>query len=142
MVVMASWRLALNNDVNELIAIACTIRNWVVPRFGAATEPMIEKAYHPSYSSAVAEFLQVYPAREFPQINEGALVDPVEGMLLKIDEIYDCRLIDITSSRAFPAGARYFGRAANPTEWFKRVVLDRQNIHKLIGTFGSQQFFE
>lgn len=141
LLVMASWRLALNNDVNELMAIACVIRNWVIPRYGAMVEPMLSKAYHLSYSDAIAEFLRVYPTREFPKINEGALVDPQEGMLLKVDEIYDCKLVDLTSSRSFPVGARYFGRVVNATDWFRTTVLARQDVHPLIGTFGSQQFY-
>lgn len=141
LIVMATWRLACNNDVNELVAIACVLRNWVVPRWGSTTEPMVSKPTHASYSDAVAEFLSIYPTREFPRVNEAALVDPVEGMLLKVDSLYDYSLVDLTSSRSHPAGARYFGRASKAGDWFKRTVLERQDVHPLIGTFGSQQFY-
>jgi hypothetical protein len=117
------------------------IRNWIVPRFGAKTEPMISKSYHASYTDAVKEFLSIYPLRELPAINEPALVDPVEGAFLKVDGIYDCSLIDLTSSRAFPQGARYFGRVTQASDWFQRTVLQRQDVHPLIGNFGSQSFY-
>jgi hypothetical protein len=139
--VAAAWKLGLNNDPNELLAIMCVIRNWVVPRYQAARSPMNGKIYFTSYSEAVQAFHDIYPARPLPAINEGALIDPVEGLLMKVDGIYDCSLIDVTSSRAFPFGARYFGRAANPSGWFKAEVLQHQDVHPLIGMFGSQSFY-
>ena len=140
LLVAASWRLAKNNDVNEILAIACVIRNWVVPRFQARVFPMNGQAYFKSYSEAVDNFFSLYPLRAFPTINEAALIDPDEGILVKVDSVYDCTMVDMTSSRANPFGARYFGRANNPSAWFRSEVLERQDIHPLIGQFGSQAF--
>ncbi|MHB8503429.1 MAG: hypothetical protein ACYDHE_21105 [Candidatus Acidiferrales bacterium] len=140
-IVAAAWQLGRSNDVNELVAIMCVIRNWVIPRYGATAEPMLSKAYHPSYSDVAADFLSIYPVRPLPAINEPVLVDPVEGLLLKVDGIYDCSLVDLTSSKAYPAGARYFGRVTQASEWFQQTVLQRQNVHPLIGNFGSQSFY-
>jgi hypothetical protein len=141
LIVAAAWQLGKSNDINELVAIMCVLRNWVTPRYGAKVEPMQSKSYHASYSDAVAEFLNIYPVRPLPAVNEPALVDPVEGLLLKVDGLYDCSLVDLTSSRAFPVGARYFGRVAQATESFNCMVLRRQDVHPLIGNFGSQSFY-
>jgi hypothetical protein len=142
LLVAAAWQLGASNDINELIAIMCVVRNWVVPRFGAAgLEPIRTKVHHSSYSDAIAEFLSVYPTRPLPNVNEGALVDPVEGLLLKVDSVYDCSLVDLTSSRNFPFGARYFARVTQASDWFKQMVLSRQGAHPLIGNFGSMSFY-
>jgi hypothetical protein len=141
LLVIAAWRLAKSNDPNELLAIMSVIRNWVVPRYGVKVEPMVQETYYKSYSAAIADFFEIYPTRGLPAINEPALIDPVEGLLLKVDSCYSCDMVDTTSSRAFPGGARYFGRAASPTEWFQRTVLARQDVHPLIGSFGSVQMF-
>jgi hypothetical protein len=139
--VNAAWQLARSNDVNELCAIMSVVRNWVVPRYGVKVEPMREKIYHASYTDAVKEFLSIYPTRELPAVNDPMLVDPVEGLLIKVDAVYDCSLVDLTSSRAFPGGARYFGRVTQASEWFQHTVLNRQDVHPLIGNFGSQSFY-
>ena len=138
---MAAWQLARSNDINELCAIMNVVRNWVVPRYGAKTEPMREKVYHVSYTDAVKEFLSIYPTRELPTVNEPMLVDPVEGLFMKVDAVYDCTLVDLTSSRAFPQGARYFGRVTQATDWFQQTVLSRQDVHPLVGNFGAQSFY-
>jgi hypothetical protein len=138
LLVMASWQLASSNNVNELLAIMCTIRNWVVPKYGFIGRPMVEKVYYPSYSEAIEEFLAIYPVREMPRVNEPALVDEVEGMLLKVDGIYDCTHLDVTSSRQAPYGARYFGRPGN--KFFESEVLQHQDVHPLIGSFGGSSF--
>jgi hypothetical protein len=144
LLVATSWQLAINNDVNELLAIACTIRNWVVTRFGVPRRPdaRFGKLYYSSYSEACESFLQLYPIRSLPAINEPGLVDPDEGLLMRIDGVYDCALVDVTSSRAFPGGARYFTRAhRHDGDWFHSEVALQPEIHPLIGTFGSQQFY-
>lgn len=140
-----TWQLAVNSDINELLAIACTIRNWVVPRYGVQRLPMNGKAYFKSYSEAAETFLALYPTRPLPAITEPALIDQDDGLLVMIDGVYDCTTLDLTSSRAFPGGARYFGRGAIGTHRvqgpYRDEVLQHQDIHPLIGTFGSQQFY-
>jgi len=131
---LASWQLAGSNNVDELVAIACTIRNWVVPR------PGVQRFNYKSYTEAIETFLQLYPVREFPRINEPALIDPADGILNKADRVYDYRLPDITASPSFPTGARVFCRAGG-NEWPNQEVASRPGEHLLIGTFGAQQFY-
>jgi len=147
LLVQACWRLARNNDVNELLAIGCTIRNWIVTRmfsangYRVAWPGTLGTVYFPNYATAVAMFLEHYPARSAPGVIEPAIVDPTEGLLAQIDSVYDCSLPDLTSTRGFPGGARYFGRVTSVPEWFKAEILARQDAHPLIGSFGSQQFY-
>ena len=137
---MAAWRLARSSDVNELLAILCTLRNWVTNR-----GLMHTGLYHfKTYTEVVENFLAIYPVRSLPMINEPALIDPREGLLAVVDGVYDNTRADITSSHANPSGARYFGVASEvgTGSWFDEEVLKQPHIHKLIGKFGSQQFYE
>lgn len=134
LIVSATFRLAKTDDVNELLAIACVIRNLVVPRLGKRPE-------FSSYTEAIGEMLVAYDLRPLPRHDNPALVDPEDGLLLKVDAVYDCSLPDVTSSHAHPNGARFFGMTRHPSGWFQAAILDRQDVHPLIGTFGSQQFF-
>lgn len=134
LIIAATFRLAKSDDVNELLAIACVIRNLVVPRLGQTPE-------YPSYTDAVGELLSVYDLRPLPRHDCPALVDPEDGLLVKIDSVYDNSLPDITSSRTHPQGARFFCMTRYPASWFKAAILDHQDQHILIGTFGAQQFF-
>jgi len=137
---MSCWRLARTNDTNELLAIACTLRNWLVRRPFADQRGLI---YFDTYISAIESFMSVCPLRDMPRGNEPAMIDPSEGLLRRIDGVYDCSQPDITSNHANPQGARYFGPACeigNGT-WFDTEVLQRQGVHQLVGTFGGQQFF-
>ena len=137
LLVLTAWRTSSGNGVNELFAIACTLRNWVVPRPGQAVPD------YKSYTEAVLHFWENYPLRGFPKVNEPTLIDPNEGLFVCIDQVYNNTVPDITSSQAFPNGARHFGRArlAIPGSWFYDNILSRQHEHPLIGTFGSQQFY-
>lgn len=136
LLVMVSWQLACSHDVNELLAIACVIRNWVVPRLG-------EAPVYRTYSEACAYFLLAYQPRQMPEGNEPSLIDPDEGLMAKVDAVYDNSQLDVTSSQQHPRGARYFARVVSLQlpEWFKATVLDQQGKHPLIGTWGSQQFY-
>lgn len=135
LLVMAAFKLAKSDDVNELLAIACTIRNWVVPRMNRGQET------YRTYSEAVANFLTAYPSRPLPDVFSPALIDPTDGLLARIDSVYDNSLVDITSSRSNPGGARYFGSARNPDPWFEKEIIQRQELHPLIGTWGAQSFY-
>lgn len=125
-----AWRLAISNSVDELIAIASTIRNHVIPRPGKV-------ATYKSFPEACAEFLIAYPVREAPQVNEMALIAPM-GLLSVIEKIYSCEYADITATQTTP-GATMFARTATLEEkdWRYFQVRSKQ----LCGTFGSQQFF-
>lgn len=145
LLVQASWRLARSNDINELMAVACTIRNWVITKHypGISRHPMghLSQIYYGTFSEAIEAFYEMYPdPRPSPAIDEPALIDPMEGLLLKIDEVYNCSMADFTSSKAFPGGARYFARNGG-AGWIKEEIVCRREEHPLIGTFGGQQFY-
>ena len=134
LLVAATFRLAKSDDVNELLAISCVLRNLVVPRYGQVAE-------YPSYTDALTAVLEAYELRPLPRHDNPALIDPDEGLLGKIDSVYDNSLPDVTSSRTHPGGARYFGSASRPGGWFHSQVISRQDIHPLIGSWGAQQFY-
>jgi hypothetical protein len=124
------WRLALSDSVDELIAVGCTLRNWVIPKMGKI-------AKYKTYPEACADFLRTYPLRDFPNMTEDALVS-TNGLLSVIDGIYDCSYPDLTATQTTP-GALYFARAhsVNPDDWRYGITHN----HQLLGTFGSQQFW-
>jgi hypothetical protein len=121
MLVLASWRLASQSDVTELLAIACVIRNAVV------------RGNFKTYGDAVNFYMRSYPLREHPHGNEPQLIDPQDGLLGKIDSIYDCSAPDITSSLANPKGASAFAVARRDPHF--------GDGRQLIGTFGGTQFY-
>jgi hypothetical protein len=130
MLAQTSYRLAMSDSLDELICIALTIRNWVVPRPGSLIPCK-------SYPVACREFLASYPVRDLPYGDEDVLTAP--GALLSlIDSIYNCSHPDITATQTTP-GALYFGRASSllPGDWRYQISRTRQ----LLGTFGTQQFW-
>lgn len=129
-----SWRLAKSSDTNELIAIACTLRNHAIPRMGMGRGR--------TYTEVIEDFISTYPLRENPTINELSFSGP-NGLLSVIDDIYNCKYIDITASKSQPGGAKYFARAATLTsdDWRYEEVIQRPGLHPIIGTFGAQQFY-
>lgn len=135
----ACWRLSKSNDTNELLAIGCTLRNWVVPHMGQVGH------FYKSYLECIETFYDNYPKRRLPPTsNDPALIDLDSGLLWKIDEIYDNKYPDLTSSDNNLFGARYFGRPATsaPDSWFTLSVLNNQGAHPLIGSFGGSSFYE
>lgn len=130
------WRLARSSNVDELIAIAATLRNHVIARQGAATE-------YKSFTDVCEDFLRLCPIRDRPRMDEPALISYPDGLLCNIEQIYDCSALDITSTQANPRGAKYFCRVAELTQgdWFKTEIVDKPNLHPLIGAFGSQNFY-
>ena len=131
------YRLANSSDTNELIAIAATIRNWVVPKMGRPAE-------YESYSDACLVFLENYPLRGYPTADDPAFISRPEGLLCNISQIYSCEYPDITATQDHPNGARFFARVSglSDTDWRKIEIANRPTGHCLLGTFGSQQFFE
>lgn len=131
----AAYRLAHQDDINESIAIACVIRNHVRPRLGVSQ--------YKSYTQAIDDFFGIYPVRPNPEINSPVL-NGKAGILSAIDSIYDCSYVDITASRNNPTGAKYFARvrSLSQDDWRFIEVVSRPQLHPLIGTFGSQQFYE
>lgn len=119
----AAWQLAASNNVSELLAIACVIRNYVM-RLGCR-----------SYGDAINRVYAIRAGkfRPLPTGNEPHLVDPAEGLLVQVDSIYDNSAPDVTSSLANPNGATLFIDPRNETAPVGR---------RLIGNFGSMQFYE
>lgn len=129
----SAWRLAKVNDINELVAICCVIRNHAVPRMGVGLSR--------SYSEVIEDFLSTYPLRPNPAINEPLLVAS-GGLFEVIDDIYHCSYVDITASRSQPLGAKFFARVQNMPEddWRWEIIRDQAH-HPLIGGFGGQNFY-
>lgn len=131
------WQLARSSDVNELAAVACTIRNLVIPRIG-------QIAAFPSYLEACEASILVYPTRQRPALTDIAFTDPTSGFLAIAEDIYDCSYQDITASHDHSNGAKYFysvsGLAAD--HWFQIEILNQPEKHPLLGTFGALQFFQ
>ena len=130
------WSLARSSNTDELTAIACTLRNHVVPRMG-------QVAAFKTFTEACENFLAVYPLRERPTLQEPAFISYPDGLLAVIEAIYSCSFPDTTSTQAFPNGAKYFARVSElkDDDWRKVEVVNRPGVHPLIGTIGSQQFF-
>jgi hypothetical protein len=131
------WRVARSSDQNELVACACAIRNYVVPRIG-------QVATYTSFSEACDAFLLVYPTRPRPSMDDPAFVSQPNGLLANIEEIYSCSYADVTATHDHPGGARYFSRVTtlDPNDWFQLEIVNKQAIHPLLGTWGSLQFFQ
>ena len=127
----AVWRLAKSNDLNELAAIACVLRNHVIVRPG-------QMATYPTYLKACEDFLKALAGwtRPGPDMTEDGLVSHPDGLLAIIDSVYDCSYPDLTATTTTP-GARYFCQAAQAPDWMKPILT----THHLCGTFGSQQFW-
>lgn len=139
LLVISAWRLAVSTDPWEMLAIMCTIRNWIVPHQGQIAH------FFKSYTEAVQHFYDNYPLRPLPiTTNLPVFTDLSEGIQYKVDEVYSGKYPDITGSDNNPFGARYFGRATNPSpeSFFFRNVISQQGAHPLIGHFGSQAFYE
>ena len=137
MFAQATWRLARSSDQNELIAVACVLRNHIMPRLG-------QVATYRSYMECIVDFFKVYPTRELPSLTDPAFVSAPEGLLFNIAGIYNCETPDITATHDHPNGAKYFNRVSQlePSDWFVLEITNKQGQHPLIGTFGSMQFFQ
>jgi hypothetical protein len=123
------WQLAKSNDLNELAAIACAIRNHVIPRPGQIQT-------YKSFTQACEDFMKAYGVRARPTMLEDAFISHPDGLLSIIDSVYDCSYSDLTATATTP-GARYFGQASNLPEWLKPLAVS----HHLCGTFGAQSFW-
>jgi hypothetical protein len=131
------WRLANSSDTNENLAVACAIRNHVIPKMGMAST-------YESYTEACLAFLQTHPLRNYPTKDDESFISRPEGLLFNIARIHSCEYPDITSTHDHPAGARYFARVTSlqDGDWRKTEIVGRPSAHCLLGTFGSMQFFE
>lgn len=120
-----AWRLASTDNQDEILAIACTIRNWVLPRPGMP--PMI----FASFSVACENYLDQMPLRSAPRLQQDlAFSTGPHAILRNAAAIYDGEYPDVTALQG-GRGARYFGR---------QMDMD-PNEHPLLGTWGGQQFY-
>lgn len=131
------WRVANSSDLNELNAVACAIRNHVMPKMG-------DVATYDSYAEACAGFLETHPLRPMPNMTDVEFVARPHGLLCYIDKIYSGEMPDITATHDHPSGARYFARVISlpDDDWRKSQIVGRPSGHPLLGTWGSMQFFE
>lgn len=126
---LRSWQAAKSDDVTEILAIACVFRNRVM-RYGKTYTQVLEEAE---------------VNRGWPDIRNPALINPQNGILVQIEDIYKGITPDLTSNHLMKNGALYFGRVVDHQgkgDDFEKKVLNHQGEHRLIGTFGVQQFFE
>lgn len=126
---LASWRASKSDDVTEILAIACVFRNRVM-RYGKTYTQVLEEAE---------------VNRGWPDIRHPVLINPQNGILAQIEDIYKGITPDLTSNHLMKNGALYFGRVVDHQgkgDDFETKVLNHQGEHRLIGTFGVQQFFE
>lgn len=130
------FRISRSSDVNELAAVACTIRNHVVPRLG-------QVGTYPSFEAACLDFLKVYPNRDLPLLTDPAFVSHPDGLLHIATDIYDCSYPDITATQDHPGGAKFFNHVSDlpADDWFYIEVISQPEKHPLLGTFGGMQFF-
>lgn len=126
---LRSWQSAKSDNIDEIMAIACTFRNRVI-RYGKSYTQVLEEA----------EINQ-----SWPDIRHPALINPQNGILVQIEDVYKNITPDLTSNHLHKNGAIYFGRVVDHQgtgDEFETKVLQHQDEHPLIGTFGVQQFFE
>jgi hypothetical protein len=129
---LTAWQVSATSSVDEMVAVACTIRNHVIVR-GLGNVPTYR-----SYSEACEDFLANYPQRARPKLDDPAFVAP-HGLLFQIAGIYDCTAEDVTATHDHPEGAKYFSN--RPDDWFRAEIIDRPNVHPLIGSWGAMQFY-
>ena len=126
---LTAWRAAKSDNLDEIIAIACVIRNNVL-RFGK------------SYSSVCENFII---NRDWPDIRHPLLLDPYRGVLSQVESIYKNEMPDMTSNHNHKDGALYFCRIMDHqgkgTD-FEERILKQHLAHPLIGHWGTQAFFE
>jgi hypothetical protein len=126
---LASWQAAKSDNIDEILAIACVFRNRVL-KYGKSYSQILEEA----------EVNQGWP-----DIRHPVLINPVSGLLAQIDGIYRNETADLTSNHLHKNGALYFGRVVDHQgtgDDFELSVLQNQEEHPLIGTWGQQQFYE
>lgn len=125
------WQLSRSSNMDEMLAVACVIRNHVIPRLGVIS------AYK-SYYDACQDFLKTFPRRELPSLSDPAFVS-TDGLLFHLGRIYSCEDPDVTATHDHPNGAKYF--ANEPDDWFRAEIIGKPDIHPLLGTWGSMQFY-
>lgn len=125
------WQLSRSSNLDEMLAVACVIRNHVMPRIGKIS-------VYKSYYEACQDFLKICPKRGLPSLSDPAFVS-MDGLLFHLGRIYRCEDPDVTATHDHPDGAKYF--ANEPDDWFRAEIIGKPDIHPLLGTWGSMQFY-
>jgi hypothetical protein len=126
---LRAYQAAKSDDVMEILCVACTFRNRVM-RYGKTYSQVLEQAE---------------VNRGWPYPTNPVMIDPANGVLAQIDDIYDGTMPDLTSNHLKKEGAMYFGRVQDHQgtgDWFEENILKHPEEHGLIGCFGVQNFYE
>lgn len=126
---LGAWQASKSDNIDEIMAIACVIRNRVI-------------AYNKTYSGVVEALVKNRP---YPDIRHPHLIHPTNGLLAAVEGIYRNESPDLTSNHLHKNGALYFGRVVDHQgtgDDFEERVIKQYEAHPLIGTWGTQQFFE
>jgi hypothetical protein len=129
LLVLRSWQAAKSDNIDELLAVMCTLRNRVL-------------AYGKTYIQ-VCEAAEIN--RLYPDIRHPHLIHPTNGILAAVEGIYKNETPDLTSNHLHKNGALYFARVVEHQgtgDDFEERIIKQYEAHPLIGTFGTQQFFE
>ena len=135
MLALFAYRAAKTNDRTELLAILSTVRNRVY-RTQKTYSEVIENFY------TELDYFGGPGLRHYPNILDEVLTDPESGLLKMAEDVYDNESVDVTAYGR-ENGALYFSRVVDvkPSDPFQTEILDRQDVHSLVGTFGGQQFY-
>lgn len=126
---LASWRASKSDDVTEILAIACVFRNRVM-RYGKTYTQVLEEAE---------------VNRGWPDIRNPALINPQNGILAQIEDIYKGVTPDLTSNHLMKNGALWFCEVMQHQgtgDWMEENILKNPGEHRLIGKWGFQNFYE
>lgn len=126
---LRSWQAAKSDNIDEIVAVACTFRNRT-------------QKYNKTYTEVLEE---AEINRGFPPINHPVLTHPTTGILAQVEAIYKNQAPDTTSSHLHPNGALWFceimEHQGKNTE-FEKNILNNPFDHPLLGRWGTQAFFE
>lgn len=141
LLVLATWRAAKSDNIDELTSIMCTFRNRVMK---------FDKTYSEILSEAEIN-------RGYPPNNHPLLIMPGSGLLSIVEDVYTNKMPDYTSSANNIEGALYFGRVQDEQpesyedaegllrfkegSWFYENVIQKPEKFQLLGTWGSQSFY-
>lgn len=128
---LRAYQCAKSDSIDECLAVASVFRNRVL-RLGMTYTEVLEAA-----ESEIS--------RGWPAINHPLLTDPQNGLLAVVSDIYREVAPDYTANHLHKSGAMYFMRVQdhqNTGDWWDLNILQKQEEHGLIGSWGAMQFFE
>lgn len=126
---LKAYQGALSDNVDEILCVACVLRNRV-QRLGKTYTQVLEESE---------------VNRPWPSIQNPALIDPQTGLLAQIEDVYRNIMPDLTSNHNHKNGAMYFCEVMHHQgtgDWVEENILKKPEEHCLIGKWGSQHFYE